>query len=223
MKKDFELGLRVRDYLISKGVETPLLEGSDKTSDRKKIGKIKKHFAAIMEVLDLDLADDSLIDTPTRVAEMYVNELYSGLDYANFPKMTAVLNKMECRDLVLVSDIGVNSTCEHHFVTIDGLAHIAYIPTADTKIIGLSKFDRLVNFFASRPQVQERLTSQIFYALEYILGTSNIAITIDAVHFCMKSRGVRSQTGHTITSKLGGLFLTTPHVRAEFIALSHKK
>ena len=158
------------------------------------------------------------METPTRLAKMYVDELYWGLDYNNFPKCTAIENKMGYDEMVLEKNVTVLSTCEHHFVTIDGLAAIAYIP--NKKVIGLSKLNRIVEFFSKRPQVQERLTEQIYHTLTYILGTEDVAVVIDAVHFCVRSRGVRDYNSSTITSKLGGRFKSNPALRAEFLSLS---
>jgi GTP cyclohydrolase I len=148
---------------------------------------------------------------------MYIDEVYRGLDYANFPKCTVIDNKM-ASELVCVKEIEVSSTCEHHLVTIDGKATIAYIPSG--KVIGLSKINRIVSFFARRPQVQERLTNQVWHALNFILKTDNIAVYIDAVHFCVKARGVRDANSSTITNKLGGEFMKDPSLRAEFMSIA---
>lgn len=211
-KKDPELGKRVHDYLVEKGVETPFNTPEKKLSNEKKKTIIAKHFKAIMETLELDLANDSLTDTPERVAKMYVEELYSGLDYNNFPKITVVDNSF-ASDLVIEHNLQVDSTCEHHFVTIDGLCHIAYIPNG--KVIGLSKFQRIVNFFADRPQVQERLTTQIQYAIQCITGSEDVAVIMNAKHYCMKMRGVKSVMASTTTPALGGKFKTCDRLRAE--------
>lgn len=218
-KCDPRLGQEVRTYLIEKGVETPL---SPNTIDRKeKIEKIENHFREIMNLLGLDLADDSLFETPKRVAKMYVNEIFWGLEADNFPKCTTVENKMKYDEMVIERNINVQSNCEHHFVVIDGLATVAYIPRL--KVLGLSKINRIVEYFSKRPQIQERLTEQIYYALEYILGTSNIAVVIDAQHYCVKSRGVEDVNSSTITSKLGGCFKEEPSVRAEFMNLIRQR
>ncbi len=156
----------------------------------------------IMQLLNLDLSDDSLAETPHRIAKMYVDEIFSGLDYANFPKITVIENKMKVDEMVTVRDITLTSTCEHHFVTIDGKATVAYIPK--DSVIGLSKINRIVQFFSQRPQVQERLTQQILVALQTLLGTNNVAVSIDAVHYCVKARGIRDATSATTTTSLGG-------------------
>ena len=168
-----------------------------------------------MNTLGLDLKDDSLIDTPKRVAKMYVNEIFWGLDYEAFPKCTAVENKMEYESMVIERNINVQSNCEHHFVVIDGVGTVAYIP--NKKVLGLSKLNRVVEYFAKRPQIQERLTEQVYYALQYILDTDNIAVVIDAQHYCVKSRGVEDVGSSTITSKLGGGFKDDPALRHEFM------
>lgn len=217
-KCDPELGKKIHEHLVACGVETPM---SPTHLDRKeKIDVIEKHFQAIMETLGLDLTDDSLTDTPKRVAKMYVNEIFWGLDTDAFPKCTTVENKMKYDELVVERGINVQSNCEHHFVIIDGLATVGYIP--NVKVLGLSKINRIVEYFCKRPQIQERLTEQIYYALQYILETNNIAVVIDAQHFCVKSRGVEDVGSSTITSKLGGCFKADPQARAEFMNLVRK-
>ncbi len=214
-KVDPELGMRVMEYLKTKGVHTPQIEND--LSDQQKVEYIRDKFSDIMQTLGLDLSDDSLQDTPNRVAKMFVNEIYWGLDYRKFPKMTAVENKMGYESMVLEKNIVVQSNCEHHFVIIDGYAHVAYIPKE--KVLGLSKLNRVVEYFSRRPQIQERLTEQIFYTLEYILETSDIAVMVNAKHFCVKSRGVEDINSETITSKVGGCFKDDPSTRMEFLQL----
>lgn len=212
-KCDPELGKQVHAHLVAMGVETPV---NDNGIDRKdKIDKIETHFAYIMNVLGLNLEDDSLMDTPKRVAKMYVNEIFWGLDYEAFPKCTTVDNKMHYDEMVVERNINVQSNCEHHFVVIDGVATVGYIP--NKRVLGLSKINRIVEYFSKRPQIQERLTEQIYFALQYILETDNIAVVIDAQHYCVKSRGVEDTGSSTITSKLGGCFKAEPAVRAEFM------
>jgi len=179
----------------------------------EKLAVIESHFREIMLVLGLDLEDDSLMDTPRRVAKMYLNEIFYGLDESKFPKITVVENKMGSQ-MVTESNITVNSTCEHHFVTIVGKAHISYIPSKN--VLGLSKFNRIVEFFSARPQVQERLTEQVQKCLQLILETEDVAVVFDAVHFCVRSRGVKDESSFTRTSALGGVFKTDPASRAEF-------
>jgi len=203
----------VHDALMKRGLETPMLPNG--LSRDEKYRRITAAFTDITRTLGLDLTDDSLCETPHRIAKMYVDEIFSGLDYAKFPKITAIENKMQVEEMVQVDKIDLVSTCEHHFVTIDGSARVAYIP-GDT-IIGLSKINRIVRFFAQRPQVQERLTQQILVALQALLGTEDVAVTINAVHYCVKSRGVMDTNSTTRTTALGGAFKSNPATRAEFI------
>ncbi len=215
-KTDPELGKEIHDYLVYKGVETPVTNIS---LDRKdKIAEIEKHFAFIMQVLGLDLEDDSLRETPKRVAKMYVNEIFWGLDYEAFPKCTTVENKMSYNEMVCERNINVQSNCEHHFVVIDGLATVAYVPKQ--KVLGLSKINRIVEYFSKRPQIQERLTEQIFHTLCYILDTEDVAVMIDAQHYCVKSRGVEDTGSSTVTTRLGGGFKRDPEVRNEFYQIA---
>ena len=214
-KTDPALGKKVHEYLMSVGVETPVIDNG--LSRKEKIDMIQSNFKEIATTLGLDLNDDSLIDTPKRVAKMYVNEIFWGLDYAAFPKVTVVDNKMQYNEMVVEKGISVQSYCEHHFVNIDGLATVGYIP--NNKVLGLSKMNRVVEYFSRRPQIQERLTEQIYHALSFILETENVALTIDAKHFCVKSRGVEDTECSTVTSRLGGNFKAQPEVRAEFLAL----
>lgn len=204
---------RVRQVLIDRGLETPLTEQS--LSAEEKYQKIKASMTDVVKTLGLDLADDSLAETPHRIAKMYVYEIFSGLDYSNFPSMSLIENKMKVDEMVKVSDIDLTSTCEHHFITIDGSARVAYIP--GEKIIGLSKINRLVRFFAQRPQVQERLTQQVLVALQTLLETENVAVSIEATHYCVKSRGVMDVNSKTSTTALGGVFKENIHTRAEFL------
>ena len=176
---------KVREVLFSKGLETPM--SSNEMNDDQKYNRIKGLLTEVVSTLGLDLTDDSLAETPHRIAKMYVHEIFAGLDYNNFPKISVIENKMHVDEMVKVSDIGLTSTCEHHFITIDGLAQVAYIP--ESKILGLSKINRIVRFFAQRPQVQERLTQQILVAIQTLVETDNVAVTIKATHYCVKSRG----------------------------------
>jgi len=216
-KCDPILGQEVHRHLVSCGVETPTDETMF-TGDRKdQISAIEGHFAMIMRALKLDLSDDSLVDTPKRVAKMFVNEIFWGLDYDAFPKCTTVDNKMAYDEMVVERNVNVQSNCEHHFVIIDGVATVAYIP--NKKVLGLSKINRVVEYFSKRPQIQERLTEQVYHALQYILGTDNIGVVIHAQHYCVKSRGVEDTGSSTVTSRLGGVFKTDPNVRTEFMRL----
>lgn len=215
-KTDPELGRKVHEYLVKMGVETPTIHTD---LDRKeKIEIIERNFEQIMTVLGLDVRDDSLAETPKRVAKMYVNEIFWGLDYDAFPKCTTVGNKMGYDEMVVERNVNVQSNCEHHFVVIDGLATVAYVPR--DKVLGLSKINRIVEYFAKRPQIQERLTEQVFHALCYILETNDVAVMIDARHYCVKSRGVEDTGSSTVTCKLGGGFKTDPAARAEFLSIA---
>jgi GTP cyclohydrolase I len=217
-KCDPVLGQQVHEHLVKMGVETPTFSTS---LDRKdKIAEIEKSFSHIMQVLGLDLDDDSLRETPNRVAKMYINEIFWGLDYEAFPKCTTVNNKMKYNEMVVERNINVQSNCEHHFVVIDGLATVAYVPK--DKVLGLSKINRIVEYFAKRPQIQERLTEQIFHALQFILGTDDVAVMIDAQHYCVKSRGVEDTGSSTVTSRLGGGFKTDPAARSEFYQIARQ-
>lgn len=213
-KTDKELGLKIHKHLYELGIETPLKDFA-KYSENDKSEIIEKSFKNIMQVLGLDLQDDSLAGTPQRISKMFLYEIFSGLNYNNFPKATTVENKMRYDEMVIINDITVSSTCEHHFVTIDGMAKIAYIP--NKVVLGLSKFNRIVDFFSRRPQIQERLTEQIYFALALILDTENIAVEVVAVHHCVKSRGVKDTHSYTTTRKLGGDFKTDLAVRNEFL------
>ena len=203
----------VKAALVERGLETPMIENG--LSRDEKYNLIKASMKDIVTTLGLDLRDDSLTETPHRIAKMYVDELFGGLDYRNFPKISVIDNKMGVEEMVKVDNISVISTCEHHFVTIDGASRVAYIPK--DKIIGLSKINRIVRFFAQRPQVQERLTQQILVALQTLLETHDVAVTIDATHYCVKSRGVMDSNSSTQTTALGGQFKADHRTRAEFL------
>ncbi|WP_434360259.1 GTP cyclohydrolase I FolE [Parasalinivibrio latis] len=208
-----EAAIQVRDALAERGLETPMKPSTLSREEKKE--KIEYHVREILSLIDLDLTDDSLAETPERIAKMYVDEIFAGLDYSNFPKITDIDNKMRCDEMVRVKNISLTSTCEHHLVTIDGSATVAYIPK--DKVIGLSKINRIVRFFAQRPQVQERLTKQVMIALQTLLGTKDVAVRIEAVHYCVKSRGVMDATSETTTTSLGGVFKSNAATRAEFL------
>jgi GTP cyclohydrolase I len=194
---------------------TPLVQNG--LSDEQKIEKITANFREIMETLGLDLTNDSLRDSPKRVAKMYVQEYFKGLKPENFPKITLIENEMLYDQMVVVKDIKVLSVCEHHFVTIHGTAHVAYIPSHG--VVGLSKINRIADYFSRRPQVQERLTKQIADCLAYILKTDDVAVFIKAKHYCVISRGIQDINSETITSDLRGAFKTNPETRAEFLGI----
>ena len=204
----------VRETLVEHGLETPMIDNG--LSAEQKYQRIESLMREVVETLGLDLSDDSLAETPHRIAKMYVREIFSGLDYSEFPKLSLIDNKMGVNEMVKVRDIELISTCEHHFVTIDGTAKVAYIPK--DKILGLSKINRLVRFFARRPQVQERLTRQVLIALQALPGTEDVAVSMDATHYCVKSRGVMDSNSSTSTIALGGCFEQNLHMRAEFLS-----
>lgn len=199
--------------LLKKVTPTPQIE-TGLTSDQKK-EKITALFTEIMNTLGLDLKDDSLAETPHRVAKMYVDEIFYGLEETKFPKITIVENKFDYDHAVVEINIVTNSHCEHHFVPIIGKTHIAYIPK--DKVLGLSKLNRIVDYFAKRPQIQERLTLQIHQALVNILETDDVAVVTDAMHACVKTRGIKDVTSMTRTSKLSGEFKADSCHRAEFL------
>ncbi len=192
------------DHLMT-SLETPMRPDAFELSDEAKMANIEHHFREIMLTLGLDLTDDSLRGTPKRVAKMYVQEIFSGLNPKNKPKIALFENKYAYREMLVEKDITFYSNCEHHFVPIIGKAHIAYI--ANGSVIGLSKLNRVVQYFAKRPQVQERLTMQIANHLCAILGTDDVAVVVDAHHLCVSSRGVQDVNSSTITAYYGGAFL----------------
>lgn len=204
---------QVRQALVERGLETPLIENG--LSRDEKYARIRAAFTEVTETLGLDLRDDSLRETPHRIAKMYVDEIFSGLDYSRFPGIAVIENKMGVEEMVCIDRIDLVSTCEHHFVTIDGSARVAYIPRG--RIIGLSKINRIVRFFAQRPQVQERMTQQILVALQTLLDTDDVAVTVNAVHYCVKARGVMDSNSTTRTTALGGVFKSDPRTRGEFL------
>ena len=191
------------DHLFT-GLETPMREDAFSISDDEKKSKIEYHFTEIMNALGLDLTDDSLKGTPKRVANMYIEEIFSGLNPANKPKIALFDNKYQYNQMLVEKNITFYSNCEHHFVPIIGKAHVAYISSG--KVIGLSKLNRIVQYYAKRPQVQERLTNQIAEELKAVLQTDDVAVIIDAKHLCVSSRGVKDDTSSTVTSFFGGQF-----------------
>ena len=192
------------DNHISTSVDTPTRKDAFELTDDQKVAAITKHFTAIMETLGLDLTDDSLKGTPKRVAKMYVKEIFSGLNPENKPHMALFENKYKYNEMLVEKNISFYSNCEHHFVPIIGKAHVAYI--SNGTVVGLSKLNRLVQYYAKRPQVQERLTMQIGKELQKALGTKDVAIVIDAKHLCVASRGVEDDTSSTVTAFYGGKF-----------------
>jgi GTP cyclohydrolase I len=194
----------IGDAHIMTSIETPLKKDAFEKSDDDKIILIEGHFREIMEVLGLDLNDDSLSGTPKRVAKMYVKELFSGLHPNNKPKLSVFANKYEYNRVLIEKNITFYSACEHHFLPIIGKAHVGYL--AKDKVIGLSTINRIVEYYAKRPQVQERLTLQIAKELRDTLGTDDVIVIIDAEHLCVSSRGVKDQTSSTVTIEYSGVF-----------------
>lgn len=192
------------DEHVSTSMDTPLRPDAFKLSDEQKIKQIAELFAQIMDILGLDRNDDSLSGTPNRVAKMYVKEIFSGLNPANFPDIKLFENKYQYNQMLVEKNIVFYSNCEHHFVPIIGKAHVAYISSG--KVIGLSKINRIVQHFAKRPQVQERMTMQISEAMKKALETDDVAVVIDATHLCVSSRGVKDINSSTVTSHFTGQF-----------------
>lgn len=212
MKYDSSLGQRVKNHLTELGVETPMNGGRDHNVD-----VVAEHFKVIMEKIGCDMHDDSMQDSPHRVASMFLDELFIGMNYDKFPKCTTFTNKFSFDSMVVQKNIIVKSVCEHHFQTIYGKCHVAYIPTGN--VVGLSKLNRVVDFFARRPQVQERLTEQIYRALQFILKTEQVAVYMECDHFCVKARGVEDVNSSMVTSRLGGAFFDDDKTRAEFMQI----
>jgi GTP cyclohydrolase I len=186
-------------------METPLREDAFELDDDLKIELIEKHFHEIMLILGLDMTDDSLKGTPHRVAKMYVKEIFSGLNPKNKPKAKLFENKYQYKNMLVEKNIGFHSTCEHHFVPIIGKAHVAYVPNG--RVVGLSKLNRIVLYYAQRPQVQERMTIQIANELKEVLKTEDVAVIIEADHLCVASRGVKDVTSNTVTAEYSGKFM----------------
>ena len=208
------------DNHIATSVETPLRADAFKKSDEEKIKNIQHHFSKIMEELGLDLSDDSLSGTPYRFAKMYVKELFYGLNPKNRPKLSVFENKYDYNKILVEQNITIDSSCEHHFLPIVGEAHIAYIPK--DKVIGLSKINRLVDYYAHRPQVQERLSLQILKDLQNVLGTKDVIVMVSAKHLCVSSRGIKDKNSYTTTLEYGGCFSKKDN-RKEFLNLINKQ
>jgi len=201
---DIELAEVIGDDHISTALETPMVENAFDLSDDEKIMRIEHHFSEIMKTMGLDLTDDSLRGTPRRVAKMYIKEVFTGLDPKNKPSVALFKNKYKYKEMLVEKNITVKSFCEHHFVPIIGMAHVAYVSNGN--VIGLSKINRIVQYYAKRPQVQERLTVQIANELKKILKTEDVAVIIDAKHMCVSMRGVEDETSSTVTSSYHGIF-----------------
>jgi len=204
----------IGDEHVATSVDTPLRPDAFELSDEEKIKRIEAYFREIMLIMGLDLTDDSLKGTPKRVAKMYIQEIFSGLNPENKPKIALFDNKYQYSQMLVEKDITFYSNCEHHFVPIIGKAHVAYISSG--KVIGLSKINRIVQYYAKRPQVQERLTNQIGLALKQALGTKDVAVVIDAAHLCVSSRGIQDTNSTTITAFYSGKFAEEA-TRQEFL------
>ncbi|HYQ57917.1 MAG TPA: GTP cyclohydrolase I FolE, partial [Draconibacterium sp.] len=204
----------IGDNHIGTSIDTPMRDDAFLLSDDKKMALIEDKFREIMQVMGLDLNDDSLRGTPHRVAKMFIKEIFSGLNPANKPKISVFENKFKYGEMLVEKNINMNSTCEHHFLPIVGKAHVAYISSGE--VIGLSKINRIVDYFARRPQVQERLTVQIANELKSILNTNDVAVIIDAKHMCVSSRGIQDESSSTVTAEYSGKF-KDKSVREEFL------
>ena len=218
--KDKEQIQIARDNHFSANIETPLRADAFDKSDDEKMKNIQHHFKMIMQEMGLDLTDDSLSGTPYRFAKMYVKELFYGLNPANKPKISTFDNKYGYKKMLIEQYISIDSTCEHHFLPIIGHAHIGYIPTK--KVIGLSKINRLVDYYAHRPQVQERLTVQILNDLQNTLETKDVIVVISAKHLCVSSRGVKDKNSFTTTLEYGGCF-NKKSIRNEFLSIINQQ
>ncbi len=214
-KSNHSISEELGDNHIATSLETPLRDDAFVLSDEEKVERIQQHFTEIMNVLGMDMTDDSLRGTPKRVAKMFVHELFGGLNPERAPSMSTFENKYGYNEMLVEKDIVVYSTCEHHFLPIVGRAHVGYISKG--KVIGLSKMNRIVDHFAKRPQVQERLTMQIVNSMQEALGTEDVACVIDAKHLCVNSRGIRDIDSSTVTAEFGGLFKSDETKRKEFL------
>ena len=205
----------IGDEHVGTSIDTPLRPDAFDMSDDDKVKAIEQKFREIMDIMGLDLTDDSLSGTPQRVAKMYVKEIFAGLNPANHPDVKTFDNVYGYDHMLVERNITLNSTCEHHFLPIVGVAHVAYIP--EGRVVGLSKLTRIVDHYAKRPQVLERLSRQVLKALQELLGTPNVAVVMDAKHLCVSSRGIQDEGSSTVTASYGGLFESAPEVRAEFL------
>ncbi|MFU8842503.1 MAG: GTP cyclohydrolase I FolE [Bacteroidales bacterium] len=208
---DFDV---IGDNHIGTSIDTPMRDNTCDLTEEEKMAIIEGHFKEIMDTMGLDLRDDSLKGTPHRVAKIFVREIFSGLNPANKPKISVFENKFNYNQMLVEKNINVNSTCEHHFLPIYGKAHIAYIPNG--KVIGLSKLNRIADYFARRPQVQERMTVQIAEELKKILNTEDVAVVVEANHMCVSSRGIQDHDSTTVTAQYHGRFVNE-NVKAEFL------
>ena len=216
-KELFEL---IGDNHQMTSAETPLRPDAFIKTDEQKMNTIEKHFHAIMEEMGLDMTDDSLKGTPHRVSKMFIKEIFSGLNPANKPKISVFDNSYHYDKMLVEADISFNSTCEHHFLPIIGKAHIGYVSSG--KVIGLSKLNRIVDYYSRRPQVQERLIMQIFNELKTVLETDNLLVVMEAKHLCVSSRGIQDESSYTSTIQYGGIFNEKEN-RNDFFSLIRKE
>ena len=224
MKTDTYLGKKIKKLLLEKGIENPFTGFAMEADWLLASGRsfdIQSSVSDILTTLGLDLSDESMRDTPMRVANMLTQETFRGLDYSNFPKVLVLPNKMKFNSMLVEHGISVNSTCEHHLLPIVGIAAVGYIP--NKFVIGLSKLNRIVDFFCRRPQIQERLTLQIHETLKYVLKTDDIAVYIDSTHHCVRARGIQDTDASTATSLLTGAFLEDSSTRSEFMHLARTR
>lgn len=213
--KDFELGKQIQQLLIENGLENPIVSKNiAKWCEVPHTSEMSNKFAEFLQLLGMDLTDSSLMKTPSRVVKFFINELFYGLDYKNFPRISTNINTFNYNSPLISTGITINSTCEHHLVAINGSAIIAYIP--GKKFVGLSKLNRVVDFFARRPQVQERMTKQIFITLQNVLETQDVAVAINATHNCIVIRGVKDAATENLTLEMGGKFLEDSVLKTSF-------
>jgi len=205
---------RIDDDHFSESIKTPLKKDAFKIPDIEKVKLIEQKVRDILDILGMDLNDDSLAGTPKRVAKMFINELFSGLNPTNKPNSSTFINSYKYGEMLVEKNITVNSTCEHHLLPIVGIAHVAYI--SNGKVVGLSKINRIVDYYSKRPQVQERLTLQIVQELQNILNTKDVACVLDAKHLCVNIRGIRDAQSSTVTSEFGGKF-REKEIKKEFL------
>src|SRR5574343_469732 len=215
-KELFEL---IGDNHQMTSADTPLRSDAFDKSDAEKKKVIEHHFYQIMQEMGLDMTDDSLRGTPHRVAKMFIDEIFSGLNPANTPKISVFDNSYQYDKMLVEADISFNSTCEHHFLPIIGKAHIGYVSSG--KVIGLSKLNRIVDYYAKRPQVQERMIMQIFNELKAVLATDNVIVVMEATHLCVSSRGIKDESSYTSTLQYGGVF-NQKEFRDDFYKMIHK-
>ena len=217
--KDYELGKKIQNLLQKNGLENPIISDNiEKWDNAVYLQELISRFADFIKLLGFDLNDTSIAKTPARVVKFFTNELFYGLDYKNFPRISSNINTFNYHSPLISTGITINSTCEHHLVSISGQAIVAYIP--DKKFVGLSKLNRVVDFFARRPQVQERMTRQIFITLQEILETPDVAVSINATHNCIVMRGVKDRETENLTIELGGKFLDDVALKTTFYQTS---